>query len=1026
MCKKLFKLVLCLSLVFMATANVAWAQASMKVSGTVVDAQGPVIGAAIMEKGTGNGVVTDIDGKYEIKVPSNATIVVSCIGYLTQEIAVGNKSVINVTLEEDNQMLEETVVVGFGTQKKVNLSGAISTVNVDKLTESRPITNIGNALAGTAAGVSVTAGSSAPGSDNQKIIIRGVGTLNTATPLIIIDGVQASMNSVNPQDVESMTVLKDAASSAIYGSRAANGVILITTKKGKSGTVKVDYNGYASIESIRYPKSLTPVSDYADYMEYLNEGYTNQGQAAKFSQAKIDEWRNATASGADPLMYPNQNYLDATFHTGVAQNHVLSVTGGTDKIRIYSSFGYLNNPGVMDRSGEARYTGRVNVEADATKWLTVGTNVNGYVSKLDMGANPDISNIATTPGMTFKFPDGRFGGVENSEDDPQASANNPIRARYTTDGSDKANNISARFYGSIKPFKGFSVTGSYTYQFYDSQRNTVPVFQNLYSYQTDSIVTSGIGKSSATNTDSKNIRKYGDVIAKYENSWVDNKLDFSIMAGGSTESYTSSSFSATRYDLIDMSLQALNAATGDMSCSGSSSSWAMTSYFGRLNLGWDGRYLLEGNFRADASSRFLEGNRWGYFPSGSFAWRMSEERWMKGSGVDNLKFRISYGGLGNNSVGNYEAQSLYNTQNYVLGNAVAVGMAQTALANANLTWETTYVANFGIDFGFLKNRLTGTVDLFNKYTDGILISLPAPAVHGTTSIPTQNAAEVRNRGVELTLGWQDTKGDFYYSVSGNFTYVKNKVMKFKGDEYSLSGANYIREGYSINSQYLLRYDRIIQTAEDMKIVEDMLAANPNAFNAFGKPKYGDLLYKDINGDGLINNDDKEVVSDGPNPKFYFGLNFACGWKGIDFSMLLQGVAGAKQFWQAIGQNLPIVYYGNQLNKQIAEGAWREGRTDATYPRLTTKEYTQNTQASDFYLENLAYLKIRNIQLGYTLPQKWTSKIQLERVRFYVSLENFFTFTQFRGFDPEVSGYAYPTLKQALFGINITFGGKSNK
>lgn len=1023
MYKKLFKFILSLSLVLTATANIAMAQTSMKVSGTVVDVQGPVVGANIMEKGTTNGVVTDADGKYVITVKGgNATLAVSCIGYLSQEIAVGNRGIINVTLAEDTEMLEETVVIGFGTQKKVNLSGSISTVNVDKMTESRPITNIGSALVGTAAGVNVTAGSAAPGTDNQKIIIRGVGTLNTATPLVIIDGVEASLNSVNPQDVASMTVLKDAASSAIYGSRAANGVILITTKKGRAGSVKVDYNGYASFESINYPSNLTPVSNYADYMEYVNEGYVNQGQAAKFSQAKIDEWRSAT----DPLKYPNQNFIDATFKTGVAQNHVLSVTGGSEKIRIYSSFGYLNNPGVMENSGERRFTARLNLEADATKWLSVGTNVNGYVSDLDMGANPDLSNIATTPGMTFRFPDGRFGGVENPEDDPQASNNNPIRSRYTTDGTDKTNNISARFYGTIKPFKGFSVTGSFTYQYYDKQRNTVPHFQDLWSYQSNSIVTSGTGKSYATNSNNKIIRKYGDVVAKYENSWANDRLDFSIMAGGSTESYTSSNFSATRYDLIDLSLHALDAATGDMSTSGRSSGWAMNSLFSRLNLGWEGKYLLEANFRTDASSRFLDTKRRGYFPSASFAWRMSEEPWMKGNAFDNLKFRISYGGLGNNSVGNYEAQSLYNVQNYVLGNAVAVGMAQTAIANANLTWETTYVANFGIDFGFLRNRLTGTVDIFNKYTNDILISLPAPAVHGTTSIPTQNAAEVRNRGVELTLGWQDTKGDFFYNINGNFTFVKNQVMKFKGDEYSLSGANYIREGYAINSQYVLRYDRIIQTAEDMKIVDNMLAANPDAFNAFGKPQYGDILYKDINNDGLINNDDKEIVSDGPTPKFYFGLNFSCGWKGIDFSMLLQGVAGASQYYSAIGQNQPIVYFGNQINKGIAEGAWRQGRTDAVYPRLTTKEYTQNIQTSDFYLENLSYLKIRNIQLGYTLPQRWTDKIQLERVRFYASLENFFTFTQFHGFDPEVSGYGYPTIRQALFGINITFGGKSNK
>lgn len=1020
--KNLFKFILCLSAAVLTMVN-AGAQTKMKVSGSITDSFGPVIGAAVQEKGSSNGAVTDMNGKYEISVASNATLVVSCIGYTTQEIAVDGKSVINVTLTEDSEMLEETVVVGFGTQKKVNLSGSISTVNVGKLTESRPVTNIGNALVGMAAGVNVTSGSNAPGSDNATIMVRGRGTLNTATPLVIIDGVEASINSVNPQDVESMTVLKDAASSAIYGSRAANGVILITTKQGKSGNVKVDYNGYVSVENIRIPKVLTPVSQYADYMEYLNEGYANAGMAPQFSQASIDEWRAGTARGDDPLRYPNSDYIRDCFLTGVAQNHVLSVTAGSEKMRLYGSLGYLNNPGVIANAGQKKYSARVNFEVDPTEWLTVGSNINGYVSDLDMGANPSFTYVSSgSPGMTYRFPDGRLGGVENPEDDPQSSANNIFKQQYGTNGTNITNNLNARFYGTIRPFKGFSVTGSYTYQFNDNQKNSTPNFIDLYSYRTDAVVFSGTGKSYATNSNSKVIRKYADIVARYENNFANDRLGFSIMAGGSTESYTSASFSGTRYDLIDLSLTAINAATGDMSVSGSSSSWAMNSYFGRLNLSWDEKYLLEANFRADGSSRFLPGHRWGYFPSASAAWRISEEGFMQDSAFDNLKLRVSYGGLGNNSVGNYEAQAMYVTQNYVLGDALAVGMAQTAIANALLTWETTYVANVGIDFGFLKNRLSGTVDFFNKDTRNILISLPAPAVHGTASIPTQNAAQVRNRGLELSLGWQDHKGDFSYSINGNFTYVKNKVMKFKGDDYSLSGANYIKEGYSINSQYLLRFDRIIQTSEDMKIVEDMLAANPNAFNTFGKPGYGDMLYKDINNDGLVNNDDKEIVSDGPNPKFYYGLNISLGWKGFDFSTLINGVGGVSQFWQDSYKNTSNVCFGCGINKYVAEHAWREGRTDATYPKLNYKD-SKNTQYSDFYLQKMGYLKIRNVQLGYTLPQNLTQKINIERVRFYASLENYFTFTKFRGFDPEVSGYNYPTMKQALFGVNITFGGR---
>ena len=1014
----LLKFILCLSAAVLAMAS-AGAQTRLKVSGAVSDSNGPVIGAAVMEKGSSNGITTDANGRYELTVPSNATLVVSCIGYTTQEVAVGGRAVINFALAEDTEMLEETVVVGFGTQKKVNLSGSISTVNVNKLTESRPVVSIGNALVGMAAGVNVTSGSNAPGNDNATIMVRGRGTLNTATPLIIIDGVEAAINSVNPQDVESMTVLKDAASSAIYGSRAANGVILITTKKGKAGHVKVDYNGYVSLENIRVPSVLRPVSNYADYMEYLNEGYANAGMAAQFSQEKINEWRN----GTDPLMYPNSDFITDNFSTGVAQNHVLSVSAGSDRMRLYGSLGYLNNPGVLPNSGQTKYSARVNFEVDPTKWLTVGSNINGYVSDLDMGANPSFEYVASSsPGMTYRFPDGRFGGIENPEDDPQSSANNLQRSRYTTKGTDITNNISSRFFGTIRPFNGFSITGSYTYQFNDKQRNTSPNFIDLWSYRTNSIVTSGTGKTSATNANTKVIRKYGDLVARYENNFFDERFGFSLMAGASTEAYRSANFSATRYDLVSETLTAISAGTGDMSASGSSSEWAMNSYFGRINLSWDNKYLLEGNFRADGSSRFLEGRRWGYFPSASAAWRISEEGFMKDSIFDELKLRVSYGGLGNNSVGNYEAQAMYVTQNYSLGDAVAVGMAQTALANANLTWETTYVSNIGVDFGILRNRLTGTVDLFNKDTKNILISLPAPAVHGTASIPTQNAAEVQNRGIEISLGWQDHKGDFSYSINGNFTYVKNKVLKFKGEDYSLSGANYIKEGLPINSQYLYRFDRIIQTEADMKIVEDMLAANPAAFNTTGKPGYGDMLYKDINGDGIVNNDDKEIVSDGPNPKFYYGLNIALAWKGFDFSTLINGVGGVSQYWQDGYKNTSNVCFGCSINKYVAEHAWRQGRTDATYPKLNYKD-NKNTQYSDFYLQNMAYLKIRNVQLGYTIPQGITQKIGIDRVRFYGSLENYFTFTKFRGFDPEVSGFNYPTMKQALFGVNITFGGK---
>jgi TonB-linked SusC/RagA family outer membrane protein len=1002
------------------------AQAGNTITCIVQDNEGPIIGANVLVKGTINGGTTDVNGKVTLQnVPSNAVLVVSYIGYLTQEVDVEGKQNLEIMLREDARSLEEVIVVGYGTQKKVNLTGSISTVDMSEVTESRPVTNVSQALAGLSAGVQVTSANNRPGNDDATIVIRGPGSLNETSPLVIIDGTEAGINTVNPHDIETLTFLKDAASAAIYGSRAANGVILITTKQGKKGSVKLDYNGYVSFQSIR--KTMTPVSNYADYMEYVNEGFRNSKLAEKFSQDAIGAWRNST----DRLLYPNTDWIDETFKSSVSTNHNVSVSGGSDKIRYYSSLGYLNNPGVMENSGQEKYSVRLNVEGDVKPWLKIGTNLSGYYQDLDVGTD-NVESVftyasATTPGMVFRAPDGRYGAMNNLEDDAQSSGNNPLRRLNSVKGSYEKNNVKARFYGTLNPLKGFDVTASYSYEFMDNQREYKPVFTDGWNFQTNTVTSVGKGKSWANNYNEKMKRHFGDIVAKYENSLLNDKLTFNVMAGASQEQYLWKNFGVTKYDLIDMNLSAINAATGDATASGYGTRWAMRSYFGRLNLGWDNKYLFEANLRADASSRFRKNKRWGYFPSFSLGWRISEEDFMKNKGVDNLKLRVSYGALGNNSLGrnkdrdgNYSSQALYGTSNYVWNNALAVGMAQLALSNANLTWESTYKTNIGLDFGFCRNKLTGTVDVFNDQTRDILINLPAPAVHGTSSIPKQNSATVTNRGFEVTLGWRNRISDVDYGVNGNFTYVRNKVNKFKGDDYSLSGANYIKKGHPINSQYLLRVDRIIQTDADMKIVQDMIAARPNAFAAFGVPQKGDLLYKDLNGDGIINNDDKAIVSDGPNPKYLFGLTPYVSFKGIDLSVLLQGQAGIKVFWMTAAYNTPTVRFGYQLNREVVEGRWYEGRTDASYPRLLEYSDTRNTLYSDFYLQNKAFLKIKNIQIGYQIPASLTRKIYIERLRIYGSLENFFTFTKYKGLDPEVNGVAYPTVKQAVIGLNISF------
>lgn len=647
---------------------------------------------------------------------------------------------------------------------------------------------------------------------------------------------------------------------------------------------------------------------------------------------------------------------------------------------------------------------------------------------------------ATTPGMVFRAPDGRYGAMNNSEDSSQSANNNPLLRLNSVDGNIHKTNVRSRFIATLKPFKGFTLTGSYSYEFVDEERSSKPVFLEGWDFRNEIVTFTNKKKSSIMNYDGKIDRFFNDVVARYETRLINDALGINAMLGASQEKYRSHNFKATKYDMIDTSLGVLNGAIGDASASGSSAEWAMRSFFGRVNLDWQQKYLLEINLRADQSSRFLKSKRTGYFPSASFAWRLEQEKFMEGlrdKGLSTLKLRLSYGSLGNNAVGNYDALALYANKNddgafnYSLNNLVALGLAQARIANPNLTWESTYMTNVGIDFGLFNNRLTGTMDYFHKKTKDILINLPAPAVHGIASIPKQNSAEVLNQGVELTLGWQDKIGDFSYSVNGNFTYVKNEVTKYKGKDkggITYSGANIIWEGHAINSQYLLRCDRIIQTDEDLALVQQMIDNAPvvdgkkvDPFAAFGTPQKGDLLYKDINQDGIIDMDDREIVSDGPNPKFQFGLNLNASYKGIDFAMLLQGQAGAKIYWQNDLANTPSVRHGYQLNKEVADGRWYEGRTDATYPRLLEYQDQRNKQMSDFYLENLAYLKIRNIQLGYTLPAKLTKKISLERLRFYGSLENFFTFTSFRGFDPEIGGSIdYPAMKNVVFGINLSF------
>lgn len=1003
-------------------------QNTRTISGTITDENGEsIIGANVKVKGGSTGTITDMNGNFKLDVPPNATLIISYVGYLDYEVSVGNQDHLSIRLKEDSEQLEEVVVVGYASQKKVNLSGSVSSIKMDDIAEKRPITNLSAGLAGMAAGISVTAGNNIPGDDNASILVRGQGTLNNSAPLIIIDGVESNINTVAPQDVESMTVLKDAASASIYGSRAANGVVLITTKKGKSGKIKVDYTGYVSLESIN--RTIETVSDYATYMELMNEAYVNSGQPARFTEGTIKAWRDD--AGKNPLLYPNTNWVDEVFKSAAATNHNISLSGGSDKITFYTSFGYNNNPGVMENSGYERYSLRTSVEAKVTPWLTLGTKLNGYFANSDIGIdnikNVFIYGVASTPGIALRAPDGRYGALSNPEDDAQT--NNPLWWLNRINGEKKERNIRAAFNGTLKPFKGLSVTGSYSYELTDKDNWEKPSHIDLWDFTTNTIGKADGTRSYISNNNRKIERYFMDGIVRYENKFFNKKLDLNVLVGASQEMRRDRSFTAKRFDLLDPSLGVIDGATGESTTSGSHSEWAMRSYFGRINLGWADKYLLEMNMRADASSRFRPDNHWGYFPSASAAWRVEQESFMQSTRnwLDALKLRVSYGKLGNNDVGNYDAIPVYTQTNYVLNDGMQVGISQTALANGALTWESTAVTNLAVDFSVLNARLSGTAEYFYKKTSDILIDLPAPLVHGNSTIPKQNSAEVVNKGIEVTLNWADKISDFHYNIGANVTFVDNKVTKFKGNERTIDKDNsslMIMEGYPIKTNYILIADRIIQTQEDLDYVQSLIDNAPvvdgvkvNPFQTYKRPELGDVLYKDMDGNGIFNDDDRVARGHGNTPRLMFNFNLGFEYKGFDFSAIMSGTGNYMVQYRS--QHSTSLTFGNQIGQKVADGRWYEGRTDAKYPRLLISD-GRNTRNSTLWEQNKAYFKIRNIQLGYTFPKQWVSKASLERVRVFCSLENFFTFTSYIGMDPEVTNIAYPTMRQASFGLNVSF------
>ena len=1071
-------------------AGSAFAQ-NRTVSGTVKDSNGePVVGAAVIVPKSTIGASTDIDGKFALSVPEKTlTLEVNMIGYATATVTLGTASSYEVVLRDDTNYLDEVVVVGYGVQKKINVTGSVSSVNfTSESVKSRPMFNATQALSGTMPGLQVMQGSGNPYEEDFSMLVRGTGTLNSAGPLVLVDGMEQGVGNVNPSDIASINVLKDAASCAIYGNRGANGVILITTKNGSSSDGKAEISYDLTLSYDEPFKIIHTVSDMATYMRLYNESCTNIGGVAQFAQGVIDEWLKAkenpwgrAESGYYNYMaYPNTDWWDVIYKNKIMQKHTLSASGKVKSMGYNVSLSYIDNPGIIDNTGYKRYFGRVNVYGQITDWLKIGARIWGYNTDQESSNVGSLYSLDTQKMTPDIYPYSKsldlYGGPQAYGQDPQS--HNPLVDMNSSRGYTKNTQIFSDWYAQVKFLKYFNWNTDLYYKDYRQEEQSVNTGIGKYDFQNDTYVIAPADPSELYSYMYNKRENFVKLSSVLNYNQTVGKHDIAAMVGYEMSHFKYRDFSATKRGLQDVSVGDLNAVATPYASGGYGTEYASRSFFGRVNYAFAGKYLFEANLRADASSRFAPEYRWGFFPSVSAGWRISDEPWLKNAHIfDNLKVRASWGRLGNNSIGNYDWQSTYGTTNYVFGtDDITNGISITSIKNYALTWETTSVADVGIDFGVFKNRLTGTVDYYDKVTSGILYTPSMYMVMGNASAPRQNIAAVTNRGVEVELGWRDTVGDFYYNISGNVTYNKNRVSRYKGKlkqgwetdaegnrvwktnigDVSTGGSTRVVEGHMIDEFYMMdtykgsgKYwnadgtpdinggpvDGMIRTTNDMEWLRAMMDAGYSFYpqQGIGKQKiwYGEYIYADANGDGLYGNSYDAVFQNvSTTPKVNFGLQFSAGWKGIDFSMSWAGAAGFSLYYYRQASNSSNTIYGYAIPESVANDHYffdpknpDDPRTNinSKQPRLVNLTSCQSDETSSLHLCKGDYLKLKNFTLGYTLPERLTKKILLQKVRIYFSGENLFAITQFPGMDPEMRSTAgYSTMRQYAGGLNITF------
>lgn len=997
-----------------------------KISGVVTDVTGlPIIGANVIIKGTATGLITDLDGNFSLEVPQGSVLQISYIGYLTKEITIdGKQTDFNIQLLEDTQALEEVVVVGYGSQKKVNVIGSIASVD-SKALEARAVPDVSNMLTGQLSGVTITQTSGNPGDDAGTIRVRGVGSFGaTPSPLVLVDGLPGSLSDLTPADIEQISVLKDASSAAIYGSRAANGVILVTTKKGKEGKARITYNGSVGMSQ------ATELPDLAHSYEYA-EFYNKAIGTETYTPEMIQKYRD----GSDPDNYADEMYLEDLMGGHALQTkHELSASGGTDKMQYMVSLGYLHQDGLLDNNFYNRYNARVNMNAELAKNLKLSVRLSGMASDRHEPSTPGamdgggyksiISNAVRFPGMVPSYlQNGEVGLGPKLMGSPVAWVD---CASFYRDDYDKFKSNAELSY---MPLKGLTlkVIGGYNY-----------TLRHTRNYRCDLELAGGktTGPSNLEDEMKRTVYKTFQAIADY-NTTIAGKHNLAALVGYTWEDEGQLTLKGKRNNFPSDDVPYLNAGGADgQTNNGGGYEWAIQSVFGRLTYNYDQRYLFETTMRYDGSSRFPTDSKYGFFPSVAAGWRLSEEQFWKEnenlSFVDNLKIKASIGVLGNNNIGNYPYQSVYTlgqAQNYVFGGVYTQGAAVTTYVDPTLKWERTRTTDFGIETAFLNNKLTFNASYFYRKTTDILYK-PSASYSNIFGLKVSeiNTGEVENKGWEFELGHQNNIGKFNYHINGNFSIINNKVLTLgMGNVTQNNGmvgnGSDLFIDYPMQMFYGYKTDGVFLTDDEVADWYDQSAIAKGS-------KAGDVRYVDTDGDGKVTPDDK-VYLGSRIPKYTFGLSLGADYKGFDFSMLIQGVAKAKGMLSVYAGH--AFYQEGNIQRWQMEGCWnvQQDNRYPEYPRLEVMSNagSNNTLTSDFWVLNASYVKVRNIQFGYTLPKMMTQKFGASNLRFYVSLDNPLTFKKYRkGWDPENltpdsstnNGQYYPTLSTYTFGLTLNF------